>query len=180
MWASGDRTTTHLENVLVPRFRKKHYIQREEEAPSVPVLSEQLGPLHPLAQQTKEQRHTAGTKSRENGELTQRPGPAAQWGALKVLPLHCSPDPLRPFSPIPLKRSTKWIGAKPSRTHHSSTPGFSRPPSSLQKSRDQSQRSCAQAGRGCSVDTGPTARWPPPIPIPEAGSPTQAPRSGPL
>lgn len=82
------------------------------------VLSEQLGPLRPLAQQTKEQRHTSGTKSRENGELTQRPGPAAQWGALKVLPLHCSPDPLRPFSPIPLKRSTKWVGAKPSQAGH--------------------------------------------------------------
>lgn len=59
-----------------------------------------------------------------------------------------APDPPRSFSPIPLKRPTKWEGARPGRTHHSSTPASSRPPCSLQKRGGQSQRSCAQAGRG--------------------------------
>ena len=40
MWASGDSTTTHSETVLVPRFHQKHYIQLEEETPSVPVCSQ--------------------------------------------------------------------------------------------------------------------------------------------
>ena len=142
------------------------------------VLSEQLGPLRPLAQQTKEQRHTAGTKSRENGELTRRPGPAAQWGALKVLPLHCSPDPLRPFSPIPLKRSTKWVGAKPDTSLL--YPRFLPPTQLFAEDRGPIPEKLHPSGAegGGSVDTGPRARWPPPIP--EAGSPTQAPRSGPL
>lgn len=61
-------------------------------------------------------------------------------------------------------------------------------PCSLQKQKDQSQKSCTQAGWGhpkvgeqqfrCSTDTGPPARSA--SPVPEVGSPTQAPRAGPL
>lgn len=55
VWAL-DHTTTRSENVLEPRFHQKHYTQLEQQAPSAPLLSEQLGPLPPAAQQTKEQR----------------------------------------------------------------------------------------------------------------------------
>lgn len=132
VWAL-DHTTTRDENVLESRFRQKHYTQLEQQAPSAPVCSQSSSVLCPqLLNKPRNKGSTADNESREDGEQP-KAGPCSSAVALKVLTLHCSPDPLRSFSPIPLKRSTKWAGAKPSQTHHSSTPGSSRPPCSLQE-----------------------------------------------
>lgn len=168
VWALETTLPPHSENVLVPRFH--------QEAPSAPERCQSSAVLCPqLLNNPGNKGSTADTKSKEDGELSRGPGPAAQR---------------RPWKRCLRTRPSAIILSHPFKKAHEMGRGQARPDASLlypgflpptllsAEARGPIPEKLRPSGAGGGVDTGPTARGPPPVP--EAGSRTRPPRGGPL